>query len=119
MFGYVRVVDQRQLRAARRLGGLAGWMVLTAKSPHAPSRGWRLAVGADLRQLAVGHGAGRLVERVGLSGIRRCASSDRVVAAGVRRRLCWCPGATRAAMSHWWLRNDPPKAAWKNWSAMT
>ena len=25
----------------------------------------------------------------------------------------------RAAISHWWLRNDPPNAAWKNLSATT
>ena len=24
-----------------------------------------------------------------------------------------------AAISHWWLRNEPPNAAWKKWSAMT
>ena len=24
-----------------------------------------------------------------------------------------------AAISHWWLRNDPPNAAWKKRSAMT
>ena len=25
----------------------------------------------------------------------------------------------RAAISHWWLRNEPPNAAWKKLSAMT
>jgi hypothetical protein len=30
------------------------------------------------------------------------------------------PGHTglRAAISHWWLRNEPPKAAWKKLSAI-
>jgi hypothetical protein len=36
---------------------------------------------------------------------------------------CWsgvAPGkvGVAAATSHWWLRNDPPKAAWKKASAM-
>jgi hypothetical protein len=25
----------------------------------------------------------------------------------------------RAAISHWWFRNEPPNAPWKKWSAIT
>jgi hypothetical protein len=28
-------------------------------------------------------------------------------------------GGACAAIRYWWLRNDPPNAAWKKWSAMT
>jgi hypothetical protein len=36
---------------------------------------------------------------------------------------CWLAGAAShvgvaAAISHWWLRNDPPNAAWKKSSAI-
>src|SRR4051812_10504872 len=34
----------------------------------------------------------------------------------------WVPaanGGAAAATRYWWLRNDPPNAAWKNWSSTT
>jgi len=32
---------------------------------------------------------------------------------------CSVSTGARAAISHWWLRNEPPNAPWKNLSAMT
>ena len=97
--------------AGRAPAGTRGWIVLTAKSPHASPAGCGVShatVSAPSRTSRVGVYSGYVAFGNPLASTSECRSAVAPGNVGVA-----------AAISHWWLRNEPPNAAWKKWSAMT
>ena len=92
-----------------------GVIVLIAQSPHT----WGRPAGRTQDPSACGATVSTpsTVPAAGWSGYERgwpSAPSTECIA-GVGADMT----GVRAAMSHWWFRNDPPNAAWKKLSATT
>ena len=92
--------------------------MLTAKSPHvnAPCSGPRLAGGehdcvSARSPLTVVRYSGELVG-IPLLSSTECRSS------ALPSLSAFGHAGVRAAISHWWFRNEPPNADWKNMSAI-